>query len=139
MASARKVFGQHIQDGETFTYTAVIKNEAGVAINITQNTALTSMAFSLYNKATGVHVGARTSQDILGTVSGSTWPGAFNHTLATNGTLTYKATTGDTSGVTTAAITYVGRYVYVYPDAASVARTGVHEFEFTVDALDAVS
>jgi len=139
MASGRKVFGLKLQDGETFKYTAVIRDETNTAINLTVNTAITSLVFTLYNKATGVHVGSRDSQDCLGTPSMGIYPGANNHTLASNGTLTYKGTTGDTSGVTNAAVTYVGRYVYVFPDAQSVARTGIHEFEFTVEPLDVVS
>ncbi len=139
MASTRKVFSLKLQDGETARYTAVIRDENGAVIDITLQASLTSMVFSLYNKATGVHVGARSSQNVLGTPSMGVYPGAFNHTLNANGTLTYKLTTGDTSGPTTTAITYVGRYVYVFPDADTVSRTGVHEFEYVVEPLDTVT
>ena len=139
MASGRKVFGLRLQDGETAKYTAVIKDETGTAIDITDNTKLTSMVLTYYNKATGVTINSRNGQNVLGTASMGIYPGANNHTLNANGTLTWKLAAADTNTPTTANITVVARYTYVYPDAASVARTGIHEFEFVIEALDVTS
>ena len=137
--ATRKLFGLKVLDGETAKYTAVIKDENGTAINITLSASLTSMTITYYNKATGATINTRNAQDVLGTPSMGVYPGANNHTLASNGTLTWKLAAADTNFVTTANVTVVARYIYVYPDAQSVARTGIHEFEFTIEKLDTVS
>lgn len=137
--ATRKVFGLKVQDGETFKYTFIATDEAGVAINVTLSASLTSMTLSYYNKATGATINSRSAQNVLGTASMGVYPGANNHTLATNGTVTWKGAALDTSFVTTADVTVVARYTYVYPDAATVARTSIHEIEFTIEALTALS
>lgn len=135
----RRVFGTPIHDGQTFKYTTVIKDENGDAIDITLSAKLTSMKLTYYSKATGATINSRNAQNVLGTADAGVYPGANNHTLNANGTLTWKGAAADTNFVTTDDVTVVARYVYVFPDAAAVARTGIHEVEFTIKKLDAVS
>ncbi len=245
--NVRKIFGLVLPEGETFRYQAIVNDELGVPIDITDPTVFETMLLSLYTKSTGVHIGSRQDQDVLGTAAGeafatgtltftggvtdgetvtigadvyefdtdasvtggnvlvdvsggatapdavtalvavipgtepvsavdgagntvvvtadvagtgansiatlesvanASWgavtltggaldayPGANDHTLNSNGTIIWKVTSADTA----TAGTYVARYVYTYLDAATVERTGIHEFEFQVSPLDTIT
>ncbi len=135
MATEVKRFSQEILEGQTFLYTAVISDEAGDVIDLTDALVLLTCDFTLYDADTAVHVGSREDQDVLGIAVGDIYPGDNNHTLAVNGTLTYRATVADTS----TAGTHKGRYVYTYLDGGAVIRTTIHEFQFVITALDTVT
>jgi hypothetical protein len=129
---SRTILGTPVQSGETFNYTATIRDEAGVAINL--QTATTAATLSYYRKATGVTINSRLNQDVRG---GGT--GANNHTLGTTGLLTWKSVVADSSFAGATDTPVVARYTISYNDGASVARVIVHEVEFTIEGMPVLS
>ena len=46
MAVSRTIFGTAIQKGETYKYVGVVKDEAGVAVNITSDSVVSALTCS---------------------------------------------------------------------------------------------
>lgn len=130
--ATRTILGTKIQDGETFLYSTIVRDEANAVVNL--QTAATAATIHYYRKDTGASINSRNGQDIRG---GGT--GTNQHTLGTAGQLTWKAVAADTNFVTTADVTVVARYTVTYDDGASVSRTAIWEIEFTIEALTTVS
>lgn len=129
---AVKVLAQNLNEGSTGTYTAVLTDESGTAIDIP--TDATAMTLDYYRTDTGASINSRLAQDVLG---GGT--GAANHTLDASGNLTFKLTTADTTLSLTADLTVRLRYTLTYNDGAAVSRTSIHEAEFKVLNLATVT
>ena len=124
----RTILVNKVQKGETFKLVSTVKNELGAALDLT---AVTSAKLSYYHALTPyAAINSRNDQDITG---------GNQHTLESNGTLTWKGTTSDTNFAQTVDTDVVARYTYVYNDAQSVARTGIHEVKFSIEALPTVS
>lgn len=129
---SRTIIGVPIQQGETFTYTATIRNEAGVVVDLPAATTAATLTF--YRADTNAVINGRISQDIRGLGTG-----ANNHSLTSSGVLTWKSVPNDTSFIIASDTKVVARYEITYNDAQSVSRVGVHEVEFTIQVLPVVS
>lgn len=138
MASSRRNLNAHVYKGESFVYTATLKNEAGTGIDLNDEATITSFTITHYRADTGATVNSRNGQNILGTASGGVYPGANQHTLGNSGLLTWTATGSDTNVAVTAATTMVIRYTLVYTVSA-VSRTAIHEATYTLYPLQTVS
>ena len=55
------------------------------------------------------------------------YPGALQHTLGSNGLLSWYSVPADTYTASADPLTYVARYTYSYLDSGSRTRQGVHE------------
>ena len=129
---SRTILGTAIQNGETFTYSAIVRDESGNVINL--QTALTAATITYYNKTALTDINSRLAQDIRGAGTGTN-----QHTLGTAGQLTWKAVVADTNLGLASDTAVVARYTLTYNDGASVSRTGVHEVDFTIQALPTVT
>lgn len=135
---SRTVIAQPIQRGETFRYTTTVNNVAGAPIDLNDEATITSFTITLYRADTNAVINSRNAQSILGTASGGVYPGANQHTLGNTGLLTWNAVAADTSPTITADTKVVARYTLTYV-LSGATHVGIHEVQFTIQALPTVS
>lgn len=128
----RTIFGTKIQEGETWTYEATLVDETGAAIDLTAATVTGTVDF--YFKSTLVSINSRINQAVI-----AAGVPAFNHTTTAGGLLTWKATALDSTVTGGADSPVVYRLEVDYNDGAAVARTLLHEVEFTIESLPTVT
>lgn len=127
----RTLLGTKIQEGETFTYSATIVDETGAVVDLT---AATVDAFvHYYVKSTGASINSRNNQQVV-----TAGVASNEHTVTSGGVITWKATTSDNPAIAADTVV-VYRLTVTYNDGAAVARTAIHEVEFTLEDLPAVS
>lgn len=129
--ATRTVLNQKIQSGETPDLTFTMVDVDGNAIDIP--TDVTAMTLSYYTADDDTQINTRLNQDVRGGGSGTN-----EHTLDAAGLVTWKLETADTSGFAVDT-TVVARYQWTYNDGAAVARTGIHEIQFTIEGLQTIS
>lgn len=130
--ATRTVFGTKIQEGETWTYTATIKDETGAVVDLTAATVSGTVDF--YDKTTLASINSRLNQAVI-----AAGVPAFNHTTTAGGVITWKATALDSVVTASADTTVIYRLEIDYNDGAAVARTAIHEIEFVIEALPTVT
>lgn len=129
--STRTIIGTKLQEGETFNYVTTIRDSDGSLVDLT---GLDVDVFcSLYVKATGASVNSRLNQQVV-----TAGVASNEHTVTSAGVLTFKSVVADNPAIA-ADTTYIIRYTFSFDDAGAVARTGIHEVEYTVEDLTTVS
>jgi hypothetical protein len=128
----RTVFGTKIQEGETWTYQATIKDETGAVVDLTAATVNGTVDF--YYKDTLASINSRLNQAVI-----AAGVPAFNHTTTAGGVITWKATALDSVVTGSADSPVVYRLEIDYNDGGAVARTAIHEIEFVIEALPTVT
>ena len=129
--ATRSIKGERIQSGETPDITFTLVDVADAPIDIVAD--VTAMTLTYFTDDTATQINTRLAQDVRG---GGT--GANEHTLTTGGLVTWKMEVADTSGIVTDTVV-VARYSYTYNDAGVIARTGVHEIQFTIEGVKTVT
>jgi len=129
---SRTIFGTKIQEGETWTYTATLVDETGTAIDLTAGTVNGTVDF--YFKSTLVSINSRLNQAAI-----AAGVPAFNHTVTAGGLLTWKAAALDSVVTGSADSPVIYRLEIDYNDGGAIARTLIHEVEFTIEALPTVT
>lgn len=127
----RSDLGAKVQEGETFLYSTIVKDELGVAIDLTD--AAVDATVSYYIKATGATINSRNAQTII-----TAGVGSNEHTPGADGSLLFKSLVADAPAVA-ADTPVVLRYTITYDDGAAVERTGIHEAEFVIEDLPTLS
>lgn len=130
--ATRTIFGTKVQEGETWTYTATIKDETGAVVDLTAATV--DGVGDFYYKATLASINSRLNQAII-----AAGVPAFNHTATAGGILTWKAAVLDSVVTGAADSPVVYRMEISYNDGAAVARVAIHEIEFVIEALPTVT
>ncbi len=128
----RTQFGTKIQKGETYTYTATITDETGAAVDLTAGTV--NAFVTLYFKSTNAAINTRNNQQVV-----TAGVASNNHTVTAGGLITFKATASDSVVTGSADSPVVYRLEIDYQDGAAVARTAIHEVEFTIEELPTVT
>lgn len=128
----RSTIGNKVQKGESFNYTAVVKDESGTAIDLTD--AAVDVTLTYYRTDTNAAINSRNAQAVV-----TAGVASNEHTVDASGNLTWKAVPDDTSFSQTADTDVVARYTITYDDGAAVERTGIHEVIFTIENLPNVS
>lgn len=128
----RTIFGTKIQEGETWTYQATIVDETGAAIDLTA--AAVGGTVDFYFKSTLASIAGRINQAVI-----AAGVPAFNHTTTAGGVLTWKSLAADSIVTGGADSPVIYRLELDYNDGAAVARTLLHEVEFTIESLPTVT
>lgn len=129
---SRTIFGTKIQEGETWTYQATIVDETGAAVDLTAATVTGTVDF--YFKSTNASINSRLNQSVI-----AAGVPANNHTTTAGGVITWKAVALDSVVTGGADSQVVYRLEIDYNDGAAVARTLIHEVEFTIESLPTVT
>jgi len=137
--ATRTATGARVQDGETFTYSAVVRDAAGVAVDLT-DAGVTGL-ISLYRDDTKAAVNSRDAQAAI-----TAGVSVLDGTPAAEGVLTVDAVGNlimkfdelDSTLGLAVNTTMVIRWDIVFPDALAVERRAIHEATFIVEPLDTV-
>lgn len=119
--------------GGTFNLAAVIQDEDGNAVDLTDAAVDGFIDYYDDSGATGAAINSRLNQQII-----TAGVASNEHTVDASGNLLWKSEVADTSSITADTVV-VARYTITFDDGAAVERTAIHEIQFTVQAPKTVS